>query len=382
MQPRSSLAFKRDPSLLRGWDVVRDAESYDAIIDDKLFLGNLSAAESPQLLNRLGITHVLSVCPDYLKVSENLKHLSLPMLDDEHFDILEHLPTTCQFIQEALNSGGRVLIHCVMGISRSVTVVCAYLMFSQNISTAQAMRLVRARRPRGRPNYNFIRQLQVFSACNHNVSPEAPPYISWKAQQDFDEAHSLRVIDGMPILTGQLFLSFDFPSNRDHASAFLDHLGVTHIVSITPDHIISVAQDVLERHVHKHFIAPYTAKESLLLALPLLCRFVDDALQTNNSRVFLHCMDDLRGGIAICAYLMFSRQIPPAQALEILQDRIPLFDDNPTVLRHLELFEQCQYAPSQRHPLVRAWLSNTPPQVDTSSWIGGLLDKGNWLQTR
>ncbi|KAJ7777334.1 protein-tyrosine phosphatase-like protein [Mycena metata] len=346
--------------------LIRDSESYDAIIDDKLLLGNLSAAQSPQLLNRLGITHVLSVCPDYLEVSENLKHLSLPILDDEHSDILENLPTTCQFIQEALNSGGRVLVHCVLGISRSPTVVCAYLMFSQNISAAQAIRLVRERRPRSRPNYNFIRQLQVFSACHHNVNPEAPAYILCKTQQDFYEAHSLKVIDGMPILPDQLFLSFDFPENRDHASAFLDHLGVTHIVSITPDHIYAT-RDILERSVHKHFIVPYTAKESLLLALPSLCRFVDDALQANISRVFLHCMDELRGGIAICAYLMFSRQILPAQALEILQDRVPLFDDNPTVLRHLELFEQCRYAPTQQHPLVRAWLSNTPPQVNMFS---------------
>ncbi|KAJ6581101.1 protein-tyrosine phosphatase-like protein [Mycena capillaripes] len=376
---QSAISSQGDPSLLRGEDVVRDAESFNAIIDDKLYLGNLSTAESPQLLARLGITHVLSVCPDYLAPAETVQHLILPMVDDEHFDILAHLPTTCRFIQEALDGGGRVLAHCVMGISRSATVVCAYLMFSQHISAAQAIRLVRTRRPRSRPNYNFIRQLQVFFECNYDITPTTLPYIAWGKQQSFDETNSLRVIDSMAILTDRLFLSFDFPSNKDHANALLENLGVTHIVSITPDRI-SGAPDILEKYVHKHFIVPYTAKEPLLLSLPLLCQFVDDAMQTNNSRVFLHCMDEVRGGIAICAYLMFSRHISPSQALETFQDRVPLFDDNPLVRRHLELFEQCQYSPSQRHPLVRAWVTGSVVQTRTPSYVGGILEKGKSLQ--
>jgi len=183
----------------------------------------------------------------------------------------------------------------------------------------------------------------------------------------------------MPILPDQLLLSFDFPSNMDHASALLEQFGVTHIVSITPDHITG-AEDILKNHVHKHFIVPYTSKESLLLSLPLLCQFVHGALQTNNSRVFLHCMDELRGGIAVCAYLMFSRHIPPSQALEILQERVPLFDDNPLVRRHLELFEQCQYSPARTHPSVRAWLSGGDP-ARTPGYLSGILEKGKALQS-
>ncbi|KAJ7626310.1 protein-tyrosine phosphatase-like protein [Mycena polygramma] len=371
-----------DPSLLRGQDVVRDAESFNAIVDDKLYLGNLSTAESPQLLARLGITHVLSVCPDYLAPVKTVeKHLTLPMMDDELFDILQYLPTTCRFIQEGLNAGGKVLVHCVMGISRSATVVCAYLMFSQQISAAQAIRMVRTRRPKSRPNYSFIRQLQVFSECNYDIGPSSPAYITWRKRQIFDAKHSLRVIDGMPILADQLFLSFDFPSKNEHASALLEYLGVTHIVSITPDHISS-APDILGNYTHKHFIVPYTSKESLLFSLPLLCRFVHGAMQVNNSRVFLHCLDEVKAGIAICAYLMYSRHIKPSQALDIFQNCVPLFDENPTVCRHLELFEQCQYSPSHRNPLVQLWLSgsDTMGQTEKPGYTGELLEKSKLLQ--
>ncbi|KAJ7132245.1 protein-tyrosine phosphatase-like protein [Mycena epipterygia] len=364
-------------------EVVRDAESFNAIIDDKLYLANLSAAESPQLIARLGITHILSVCPDCLATSADVKHLTLPMADDERFDMLQHLPDTCRFIQEALDDGGRVLVHCAMGISRSVAVVCAYLMFSRQLSASLAIRFVRKRRPKSRPNYNFIRQLQVFSECNCDPSPTAPPYIAWQKQQEFDEKHSIRVTDGIPIIPDRLFLSFDFPSNKENATTFLEHLGVTHVVSINPDQL-SDAGEILKRLVHKHYIVSCTAKESLLFTLRHFCQFVDGVMQENDSRVFLHCMDEQRGGIAICAYLMFSLRIRPSQALEILLDRVPLFEDNALVHRQLELFEACQYAPSHRHPLVRAWLSTHDASAqatnNTPGYVDDIIQKGKSLQ--
>lgn len=52
--------------------------------------------------------------------------LSIHVNDDPDENILIRLPEACQFIESALDSGGRIYVHCMMGISRSVTVVCAY----------------------------------------------------------------------------------------------------------------------------------------------------------------------------------------------------------------------------------------------------------------
>lgn len=52
--------------------------------------------------------------------------MTIPVQDTEYDDLLVHLPQACQFIQAALDEGGRVLVHCVMGISRSATVICAF----------------------------------------------------------------------------------------------------------------------------------------------------------------------------------------------------------------------------------------------------------------
>jgi dual specificity phosphatase 12 len=85
---------------------------------------SLSAALSEQHRKSVGITHILSVCPDYPSTGES--HLTINVHDSEYEDLLIHLPRACRFVEDAVSRGGRVLVHCVMGVSRSSTVVAAY----------------------------------------------------------------------------------------------------------------------------------------------------------------------------------------------------------------------------------------------------------------
>lgn len=87
---------------------------------------SLSAALSVQQRNKYSITHILSVCPEYPSTREAQNHLNISIEDSEYEDLLIHLPETCRFIEDALEQGGRVLVHCVMGISRSPAVVAAF----------------------------------------------------------------------------------------------------------------------------------------------------------------------------------------------------------------------------------------------------------------
>lgn len=115
----------------------------NSVIDGRLYIGryvrrhstftkiplihcSLQVALSSSQKSGLGITHVLSVCPDHPADPGDNHHLCIPVQDSEFENLLVHLPSACSFIQNAIDAGGKVLVHCVMGISRSATVICAY----------------------------------------------------------------------------------------------------------------------------------------------------------------------------------------------------------------------------------------------------------------
>lgn len=59
---------------------------------------------------------------------------------------------------QQMSSSAKVLVHCVVGVSRSATLVLAYLMLHQQLSLRQAVITVRERRWVF-PNRGFLHQL-------------------------------------------------------------------------------------------------------------------------------------------------------------------------------------------------------------------------------
>ena len=90
-------------------------------------------ARSTRSMTENHITHIVSVCADPIpgKVpASGICHMRIPVEDVDYADLLIHLPSACQFINQALQSGGVVFVHCDQGISRSATVVAAYCRLS------------------------------------------------------------------------------------------------------------------------------------------------------------------------------------------------------------------------------------------------------------
>lgn len=59
---------------------------------------------------------------------------------------------------DAVQFTGKVLVHCMMGISRSSTCAIVYLMINRKMTASDAIRTVRLRRDI-RPNDGFLQQL-------------------------------------------------------------------------------------------------------------------------------------------------------------------------------------------------------------------------------
>ncbi|KAH9987471.1 protein-tyrosine phosphatase-like protein, partial [Russula compacta] len=132
----------------------------------RLYISDLQTAEDAGALSALGITHVLSVTPGHVVLPPSLAaHAAqVPLHDAPFAELVAHLPHTTHYISRALHSSpdARVLVHCAMGASRSVAVVCGYLIAAHRFHPAQALEHVKARRASAAPNRGFVDQLYEY----------------------------------------------------------------------------------------------------------------------------------------------------------------------------------------------------------------------------
>lgn len=84
------------------------------------------------------------------------------MDDDYNENILQHFDQISDKINEVACKGGRILVHCVAGVSRSASMVIAYLMKYKNLNLHDAFNYVHSIRPVIRPNNGFFHQLIAY----------------------------------------------------------------------------------------------------------------------------------------------------------------------------------------------------------------------------
>jgi len=141
-----------------------------------LYLGSVGAAMNKNNLQRLGITHVLCVADNIKPQFPSLfTYKSLEILDTAQANLLSIIPECFEYIEGALNTGGKVLLHCFAGKSRSASVCIAYVMYSQRISLLEAFRYVREKRNLALPNTGFMRQLKTYEGALGLTSGEKRP---------------------------------------------------------------------------------------------------------------------------------------------------------------------------------------------------------------
>ncbi|KAJ8367301.1 hypothetical protein AAFF_G00321110 [Aldrovandia affinis] len=140
-----------------------------------LFLGNERDAQDLELLLRLNITFVVNVTthlPLYHLATGLVRYKRLPATDSSKQNLRQYFEEVFEFIEEAHQSGQGVLVHCQAGVSRSATIVIAYLMKHTLMTMMDSYKYVRSRRPVVSPNLNFMGQLLEFERdLNSGVTP-------------------------------------------------------------------------------------------------------------------------------------------------------------------------------------------------------------------
>ncbi|CAF0807467.1 unnamed protein product [Didymodactylos carnosus] len=165
------LNILRWPTVLcRTTKISRQPPPEPTLVHEKfIYLGGLKSLNNKTRLSRLNITHILSVVyipPSKATISlnknTNFKHLFLKADDSIDFNMTVHFEPAFAFIEEARLANKSVLCHCVCGISRSTTIVCAYLMKYNSMSLENALLQIKSKRSIIQPNIGFLKQLVEF----------------------------------------------------------------------------------------------------------------------------------------------------------------------------------------------------------------------------
>ncbi|XP_071380150.1 dual specificity protein phosphatase 18-like [Centroberyx affinis] len=130
-------------------------------VTDQLYLSNGRAANDASLVSRFNITCIINVTETRSGSAPppGLEYIHLPVADSPASPLGEHFDEVARQIQQVAERGGRTLVHCNAGVSRSATLCIAYLMKQRHMTLLDAYRWVKSCRPMVRPNIGFWKQL-------------------------------------------------------------------------------------------------------------------------------------------------------------------------------------------------------------------------------
>uniref|UniRef100_A0A0K0FUZ7 AT07276p (inferred by orthology to a D. melanogaster protein) n=1 Tax=Strongyloides venezuelensis TaxID=75913 RepID=A0A0K0FUZ7_STRVS len=138
----------------------------DEIIPN-LFVGSLRDSIDINQLAKNKIKRIVSLMSYFSKQNHlhhsNIKVLKIQIEDKCCQDILKFVPMINTFIHEGRMNNEAVLIHCFVGVSRSVTVAALYILSVTTISYNSVLSLISSKRLSASPNIGFLMQLRKFS---------------------------------------------------------------------------------------------------------------------------------------------------------------------------------------------------------------------------
>uniref|UniRef100_A0A453KC68 protein-tyrosine-phosphatase n=1 Tax=Aegilops tauschii subsp. strangulata TaxID=200361 RepID=A0A453KC68_AEGTS len=101
--------------------------------------------------------------------------MAVPLRDTEEENLLDHLEPCLDFIDEGRKAGS-VLVHCFAGVSRSATIITAYLMRTEQKSLDEALESLKEINESVCPNDGFLDQLKLFEEMGFKIDTSSPLY--------------------------------------------------------------------------------------------------------------------------------------------------------------------------------------------------------------
>jgi hypothetical protein len=164
----------------------------NCVLENQIFIGTGVQAKNWKIIRDLNITHIVNCSIEHECIfSDALKYLHCRLEDSLEENIYRDLEKACRFIDNALNYGSdnnnsdsddqndsrsrngsgsnqqaKILIHCNLGISRSSSILIAYLIRRYRLCLYSAFNYVKDKRIQTAPNQSFLKQLKHFEDKN------------------------------------------------------------------------------------------------------------------------------------------------------------------------------------------------------------------------
>lgn len=111
-------------------------------VTEGLFIGNARSACSDELLQQKAVTLCINVSKQQpFPSARAVKRLHVSVYDDPYEDIHSHFDRCADAIHQEAASGGRTVVYCKNGRSRSASICIAYLMKHQKLMLADAIQV-------------------------------------------------------------------------------------------------------------------------------------------------------------------------------------------------------------------------------------------------
>ena len=137
-----------------------------------IYLGNYINANNLEEIRRLRINYILN-CASDIKINNlptDVKYCHLDMIDSPQLNIFQYFGKAFAFIESARKNNCNILIHCKLGISRSTSILIAYMIKHYGYSVKKSLDLIKSKRKQVNPNNGFINQLYSFERYIANSS--------------------------------------------------------------------------------------------------------------------------------------------------------------------------------------------------------------------
>ena len=161
-----SWAYGKTRGVLQSkWSTDVNANNIDPEQEQRVWIGDIATASNAEELKSLGITHVVSAILGIGEMwPEHFKYHIVHVRDVDWEMIGEHFHATADFIQQALEEhpDNKVFVHCVCGVSRSASLLSAWLIKYREMTTEQAIEHLQSIREIVKPIPGFVSQLKAF----------------------------------------------------------------------------------------------------------------------------------------------------------------------------------------------------------------------------